>query len=193
MPEDPVHRRTIELDVFEREGEFEVVGRLRDERPWADGVDHVRHLHDMTLRVTVRRSDLVIVAARAEMARFPHAECPAIEAKFAELEGMSVARGYTRAVQERFGRSLGCAHLEFLARSIGPAVVQALTSSGSRARGSGDGDRARPGVSTALVADTCHVWRSGGPGQRKIAAGWLPGRGEYPAPSADEVERRAGR
>jgi hypothetical protein len=194
VPETPVHRRTIDLDVFERDDHFEVVARLRDERPWADGVDHVRHLHDMTLTVSVRRADLTIVAARAEMRRFPHAECPGIEAKFEELVGLSVARGYTRAVQERFGRDLGCTHLEFLARALGPAVVQAIPSAASRATSESAAREELSKVGTAWLADTCHVWRTDGPGQRKIAAGWLPGRDEYPAPSAEQIvlRRRAG-
>ncbi len=190
MADVPVHARTISLDVFEGDGTFEVVGRLRDERPWADGVEVVRHVHDMTLKVTVRRSDLTITAATATMARFPHAECTDIEARFGQLVGLSVARGYTRAVQERFGRALGCTHLEFLARAIGPVVVQAVPSSAVRAAGTepGGDEVARMGLD--WLSDTCHVWRAGGPGQDKVAAGWRPGRGEYPAPSAAVVRLR---
>src|SRR6516164_8517001 len=35
--EDPVHRRTIAMDVFLRDDYFAVVGTLTDERPWAGG------------------------------------------------------------------------------------------------------------------------------------------------------------
>ena len=77
----------------------------------------------------VRRADMMIIDAAADMKTFPHAECTEIEPKFSELIGLSVARGYTSAVQERFGRERGCSHLEFLARAIGPAVIQAVTSS----------------------------------------------------------------
>jgi hypothetical protein len=183
----PVHRRTIEVDVYEHPETFEVEAHLHDERPWADGVDRVRHLHDMTLSVSVRRADLTIVASRAEMRTFPHAECPGIEAKFGELVGLSVARGYTRAVQERFGRALGCTHLEFLARALGPVVVQAIPSSASRALDEAGSAREFGGAGLSWLADTCHVWRTGGPGQAKIEAGWVPGRGEYPAPSVEAV------
>ena len=57
----------------------------------------------------VRRADLMIVDAVAEMKTFPHAECTEIESKFSELIGLSVARGYTSAVQERFGHDAGAA------------------------------------------------------------------------------------
>ncbi len=186
----PVHRRTMDFEVFEAHGDLVVVGRLRDERPWAAGTDKVEHVHDIELSVTVRRPELVITEAAATMRRFPHAECPQIEAAFAGLVGLSVARGYTRAVQERFGRALGCSHLEFLARAIGPVVVQAIPSSAARRA---EGDRAGAIMAEAgagWLADTCHVWAAGGPGQHKLALGWRPGQGGYPAPSLVELRRR---
>jgi hypothetical protein len=41
------------------------------------------------------------------------------------------------------------------------------------------------------LEDTCHVWARGGPGSQKVALGWRPGPGEYPAPSVAEVAGRA--
>jgi hypothetical protein len=187
MTEVPTHQRRIELDVFEREGDFAVVARLRDDRPWAKGTNKVEHVHDMELRITVRRSDLTITEARAEMRRFPHAECPQIEEAFSGLVGLSVTRGYTRAVQEHFGRALGCAHLEFLARAIGPVVVQAVPSSASRKRDENQAHEVMAESGTAWLADTCHVWAKEGPGPKKIALGWRPGRSSYPAPSVEEL------
>jgi hypothetical protein len=187
----PTHRRTIDVEVFERQGDFVVVGRLADDRPWAAGSDRVEHVHDMELSVTVRRPDLVITEARAVMRRFPHAECPGIEAAFGGLVGLSVARGYTRAVQERFGRALGCTHLEFLARAIGPVVVQALPSSAARTRAGVLAEPTRAETGTAWLADTCHVWAVGGAGEQKLALGWRPGNGPYPAPSLVELRRPA--
>src|ERR1700680_3494106 len=126
--EDPVHRRTITMEVFQRGDSLVVTGPLHDERPWATATDGPRQLHLMELGLVVRRADLIIVDAAADMQTFPHAECTEIEADFRELVGLSVARGYTRAVQERFGRERGCSHLEFLARAMGPVVVQGVTS-----------------------------------------------------------------
>src|SRR5580658_4670930 len=114
-----VHRRTIDMEVFERDGHFVVIGTLHDQRPWATGDTGPRHLHRMELAIVVRRADLVIVDAAATMHAFPHAECPTIEDSFSDLVGLSVSRGYTNAVQARFGRERGCSHIEFLARSLG--------------------------------------------------------------------------
>jgi len=176
----------MDFEVFEEGGDLVVRGRLRDERPWAEEGSEYGRVHDMTLELTVRRSDLTITAASAHMERFPHAECREIEPAFGALVGLSIARGYNRAVQERFGRSLGCTHLETLARAIGPVVVQAIPSSALRHHGQdGAGDALSDGV--GWLADSCHVWASGGPGPTKLALGWRPGTGGYPARSVAEL------
>lgn len=192
---EPVHRRTIEIDAFEEEDTYRVVGRLRDERPWAAAVGQVQYLHDMVLDVEVARTSMTIVAARATMHRFPHSECPGIEDAFGGLVGLNVARGYNREVQARFGRALGCSHLEFLARAIGPVVVQAMTSAGARSgyhpRAEGAG-REVVASATRWLADTCHVWAVGGVGEQKLALGWRPGVDGYPSPTLVELRRRTG-
>ena len=127
--------------------------------------------------------------AVADMKTFPHAECMAIQPKFGELIGLSVARGYTSAVQERFGRERGCSHLEFLARALGPAVVQAVTSTAAWQVERGEPYPARERGLTFL-SNTCHVWIEGGEGEKKVATGWRPGMFGYPAPSVSEIRRR---
>ena len=94
-------------------------------------------VHEMELRVRVRIADLTITEAAARMDTFPHTECPGIVGAFAGLEGLSVTRGYTREVQARFAGPKGCTHLEQLARSLGPVVVQAVTSRRARAVSTG--------------------------------------------------------
>ena len=192
-PEDseelPLLRRTIEMQVFEREGYHVVIGSLHDQRPWASGQVGPRDVHHMELGIVVRCADLVIVDASATMGRFPHPECPTIEDSFSDLIGVSVARGYTRAVQDRFGRERGCSHLEFLARALGPVVIQAVTAAGARRMENGEVD-VLAGGGLEWLADTCHIWSENGIGMQKLAAEWRPGRGEYPAPSLVEIRRR---
>jgi hypothetical protein len=185
----PVHRRTIAIETFLRDDRFVVIGTLADVRPWASGALGPRELHTMELAIVVRRADLTIIDAVADMKTFPHAECTEIEPKFSELVGLSVARGYTSAVQERFGRERGCSHLEFLARALGPAVVQSMTSSAAWQVEHGE---AYPGGERSLtfLANTCHVFIENGPGAQKIATGWRPGMFGYPAPTAAEIRRR---
>ena len=124
----PLHHRAIDYRAWIVDDGLVVVGRLTDTRPWVDDGVAVSTVHDLELRVRVRTSDLTITAATAEMYTFPHTECPTIEAAFEGLVGLNVARGYTREVQSRFGGPRGCTHLEHLARSLGPVVIQAVTS-----------------------------------------------------------------
>jgi len=174
--------------VFEDGDSFEINGKLRDERPWADGEAKPRIIHDMELRLKIDRATLTITAAHATMHAFPHAECPTITPAFEGLVGLSVARGYTRAVQERFGRVNGCSHLEFLARAIGPVVIQAIPSSAARLDDpSAVGESVRGG---GWLANTCHLWSADGVGTAKLDEGWRPGIGAYPAPSLVEIRAR---
>jgi hypothetical protein len=178
------------MDVFQRGDYLAVVGTLHDERPWAGGTHGPRDLHVMELAMLVRRTDMTIVDAAADMKTYPHVECTRIEASFRELIGLSVARGYTSSVQERFGRERGCSHLEFLARAIGPVVVQGLTSSAAWQVEKGDGQHPMREGGYTFLTNTCHVWAEDGPGPDKIASGWRPVNLEYPAPSAEVIRRR---
>ncbi|HEY1828919.1 MAG TPA: DUF2889 domain-containing protein [Acidimicrobiales bacterium] len=188
--EPPVHRRTIEMEAYERDDYHVVIGTLRDVRPWASGQLGPSELHRMELAILVRRADLTIVDAAADMATFPHAECTEIEPAFTDLIGVSVARGYTSVVQEKFGRQRGCSHLEFLARALGPVVMQSVTSSAAMRVEFGDGEYPAREGALGWLTNTCHVWREDGPGPRKVEVGWRPGVLEYPAPSVAEVTRR---
>ncbi len=186
----PTHLRTITMAVYDTPTTFQLDGRLTDVRPWADGEMTPRTLHDMNLRLEVRRVDLVITRAEARMGAFPHAECPGIAPAFAGLVGLSVSRGFTKEVQARFGRSKGCSHLEFLARALAPAVIQAIPSTALRREPPETaGNDVLKG--TNWLADTCHVWAEDGPGSQKIALGWRPGV-SYPAPPLEEVRRSLG-
>jgi len=182
----PIHRRSIDIEAFDAPEHLELICDFRDERPWATGtVQPV--LHQMELEIDVRKADLVITRAEARMHHFPHTECPDITPKFGELVGVSIARGYNRAVQERFIGIAGCSHLEFMARSLGPAVVQAAQSARAHERISSGAPREI--VVTPFMRNTCHVWRDGGPAMQNIEAGWRPGLAGIPVPTAVEIRR----
>ena len=188
VPEGAVelHHRAIDLRAYAVGDDLVVVGRLSDRRPWAAGTGAVATVHDLELRVRVRSADLVITAAAATMGTYPHAECPSIEGAFEDLVGLSVARGFTREVQTRFGGPRGCTHLEHLARSVGPLVIQAVTSRRARAVERGEAadllGGATDGSSSPWALGSCHIWAEDGVAPAKLAAGWRPGVGPYPAP-----------
>ena len=173
-----MHRRSLEYEVFDHGESLAVVGTLRDTRPWAVGSD-VSMVHDMALQVSVRIDDLTITEARAHMHTFPHTECPGIVAAFAGLVGIGVTRGYTRQVQQRFGGPKGCTHLEQLARSLGPVVVQAVTSRRAQAMSRGEADDLLADTGKSLGAGLVpHLGRRRN--RRTEAGGWDGGRAWAP-------------
>jgi hypothetical protein len=189
-----LHHRTLDFEAFDQGEEILVVGRLRDGRPWAaaEGAGPIE-VHDMELRVRVQLADLTIVGCEAVMHTFPHAECPAIAPAFAELAGLRVGRGFTRAVQDLVAGPNGCTHLDQLARAVGPVVVQAVTSRRARLLHQGhDGDLLTGVANAPWARNTCHVWAEGGVAEAKLAAGWRPGRGPYPAPPLDQIVSGSG-
>ena len=182
----PLHHRSIDYRAWAVEDDLVVVGRLTDSRPWAEDGSAVSTVHDLELRVAVRTADLTITGATAEMHTYPHTECPMIEAAFAGLVGLNVARGYTREVQSRFGGPRGCTHLEHLARSLGPVVIQTVTSRRALSVSRGESEdllSAAGGTGSPWARDSCHIWAEGGIADQKLATGWRPGTGPYPSPA----------
>ncbi|MBI2563758.1 MAG: DUF2889 domain-containing protein [candidate division NC10 bacterium] len=170
----PVQVRTIRAEAWRvSDDEIDVTGRLVDDRPaggphwW--GEDQGATIHDMTLTIRVRHPDLVITRASGSMASHPYTLCPDALPPLQRLVGLSVARGFTRAVNERFGRQLGCAHMTALIQALGPVVRQAA--------GAAFRDEAappRPDRDLWFV-NTCQAWRERGPLHARLAQGDLEG------------------
>jgi hypothetical protein len=188
MSETPMHRRSVQVDSYLEGDTLRVIGQLRDERPWSD---NRRILHDMELRLRVRLSDMTIVEADAKMHTFPHDECPFILPKFAQLEGLSITRGFTRSLRDAFAGVSGCQHLHELARVAGPAVFQATAAIRSSKR---DPDDPRtlddPEKTLRALTGTCHIWAPDGAGPQKLDLGWRAGTSDYPAPSVETLQAR---
>ena len=79
--------------------------------------------------------------------------------------------------------------MEFLARAMGPAAVQASASINGERGGNivTDDEERRP---NNWLKNTCHLWADGGIGEQKVAMGWRPGAMRYPTPSLVELRRR---
>lgn len=158
----PVHIRTIRVEAIESgPKELTVTGTLLDERPrgepqW-DGDDGARVVHDMTVTLTVRYPDFVITRATADMATHPYTICPEVLPALDRLGGLSVARGFNRAVQERLGRERGCAHLTALILAMAPVVKQGA---GAAFRGERD---APTNADDLWFINSCQAWREDGP------------------------------
>jgi hypothetical protein len=172
---DPVHVRTLSMQA-RRAGAalLEVSGRLVDERPQGAGVGWFGAatgsvIHDMHVTLRVRHPDLVITAVTAQMASHPYSLCPDAIEPLQQLVGLSIAQGFTRAVNERFGRQLGCAHLTALIQAMAPVVRQAVGPAFHEYE-----EIPRTAGETWFV-NTCQAWREGGLLHQRLAAGDLPG------------------
>jgi hypothetical protein len=163
------HVRTVRAEVRRvAEAELEVTGRLLDERPGAEGWPghgRGRVIHDMTLTIRVRHPELVITAVEGRMDHRPYTLCPDAVPPLQRLVGLSVMQGFTRAVNERFGRQLGCAHLTALIQAMAPVVKQ-----GAGAIFHEDEDFPRADQDLWFV-NTCQAWREDGPLHARVRAG----------------------
>jgi len=168
----PIQIRTIRVEVHQiGEHELEVTGRLLDERPGARpmwfGIREDGAVHDMSLTVRVRRPGLVITAVIPDMTAHPYTICRDALPPLEQLVGVSVARGFTRAVNERFGRQRGCAHLTALVHAMGPAIRQGA---GAAFRDEDDLPRADRDL---WFIDSCQAWRADGLLADRMRAGDL--------------------
>ncbi|HET7874951.1 MAG TPA: DUF2889 domain-containing protein [Methylomirabilota bacterium] len=165
----PVHVRTIRMEAVESGAdELLVTGSLVDERPrggppWF-GADPPPVIHHMTVTLRVRHPDLTITQVDAGMQAHPYQICPEAVPPLQGLVGLSVAQGFVRAVNERFGRARGCAHLTALIHALAPVVKQAA--------GVAFTHRQRPWTETAGLwfINTCQAWRENGPLHRLLAS-----------------------
>jgi hypothetical protein len=164
----PVHTRTIRMDAARvSDTELEVAGQLVDERAEPEdwfGVPSELRIHDMRVTLRVRHPDLVVTAASAAMAKHPYTICPDAVEPLGRLVGLSVAQGFTRAVNERVGRSRGCAHLTALVHAIAPVVRQAAGVAFRETRPAPDPEH------DLWFVNTCQAWRENGPLHSRLVA-----------------------
>ena len=169
----PIHTRTIRMEAVRvSESEMEVTGHLVDERAEPEdwfGVPSGLVIHDMSVTLRVRAPDLVITSASAAMDARPYTICTDAVEPLQSLVGLSVARGFTRAVNERLGRARGCAHLTALVHAIAPVVRQ-----GAGVAFRSDAEHPGPGADLWFV-NTCHAWRENGPLHSRLIANDVEG------------------
>lgn len=134
-PRTRVHTRSIVCRSFLREdGLIDVEGRFMDTRPfayqseWRGPSAAGEALHHMQLRVTLD-SKRHIVALTSAMPNTPYVGCDEVNSHFQRLVGLSIGRGFRKAMLERLGDSEGCTHVLGLLTAISAAAIQSFTSS----------------------------------------------------------------
>lgn len=169
-PKIPAHVRTIRMEVTDLGPDLlEVRGILVDDRPrgapeWSphDGTE----IHRMEVTIQLSYPDLTITAIRGTMHIYPYDPvCPEALSGLQSLVGVSVRRGFTRAVNERIGREKGCAHVTALVQAMAPVARQG-------AGAAFHDEQAMPKPEDApWFINTCQAWRADGP----LATCWKSG------------------
>lgn len=166
----PIHVRNYEVRAFKvNDGEILLRGAVRDDKPaglYVKGDPEPLTIHHMVIEMRVAFPSLEIVHATAELKEFPHHECPGIAVKYKQLEGLSIARGFTHKVRELFGGPRGCTHTTALLQAMGPVAVQCGWSMRviKMAEADASGEPVREFSPEAREAafrsnlNTCHIW-----------------------------------
>jgi Protein of unknown function (DUF2889) len=188
-----IHTRTYDIKaVVVDDSHFKLVGRINDVKPdglWGIQDTQPMSLHDMTVELTVRVSDVTIVDAATTMTTHPQKECQSIVPAYQQLIGLSIARGFTQKVKELFGGPRACTHIGALINAMAPVAMQTLWAFSHVAADVADDDADAQEVAAteesrqARIAiqarnrNSCHVWADGGPMLALLAAG-----NDIPAP-----------
>jgi len=180
---DLIHERAYVVRAYRKDDSTLVIrGAVRDQKPPGlyvpDDPDPLT-VHHMIVDLEVAVPSLEITAANVVLETHPHNECPTIEAHYANLVGLSIARGFTHKVRELFGGPRGCTHTTALLQAMAPVAIQSLWSfrmASQRSGGEGGGgvDMSSPESrmrAMAMNINTCHIWAEDGEQVRRIREG----------------------
>ena len=163
-----VHTRSIVCRSFRRDDKMiDIDGRFIDTRPFAYNNDFRgacqpgAALHNMQLRLTINRERAIheLVAA---MPNTPYTGCSDVSPNFQRVVGLSIGRGFRKALRERLGGVDGCTHVLALLEAMAAAATQSFASNAYAPREPGAPEPVRIWRIEALQ-DTCHSYRADGP------------------------------
>ena len=177
-----------------------IQGAIRDQKPpglyLQDDPDPLT-VHHMQLSMEVSFPALEIIDATVHFESHPHTTCPSIVDHYGELVGLSIARGFTHAVRERFGGPRGCTHTTALLQAMAPVAVQCFYSmAAATAIEEGGpspietGEIENDGAWKRIIG-TCHVWDPDGEAVAARLAGTLSEVPVFLQRRLDELGREA--
>lgn len=168
-----VHTRSIVCRSFRREdGLVDVDGRFIDTRPyaydspWRGRCPPGSALHNMQLRLTINR-ERQIVALVSAMPATPYEGCAEVNPNFQALVGLSMARGFRKALREKLDGVAGCTHVLALLDGMAAAAMQSFASIANAPRLPGQPEPVRVFSLEALV-NTCYSYREDGPVMQRM-------------------------
>lgn len=191
----PLHERAYVVRAYRRSPDALVLrGAVRDQKPpglyIADDPDVIT-VHHMIVDLTIVIPSMEITEANVVIEVHPDPACPTITARYDQLVGLSIARGYTHRIRELFGGPRGCSHTTALLQAMGPVAMQSIWSfrvAESRGLGlsvrppAGEEERQRM---VARNLNTCHIWAEGGEHAAAVLSGTVS---SIPIPFARRLE-----
>ena len=178
-----LHTRDYDVRVYLlSENELLVRGAVSDMKPaglYVVDDPNPLELHQMQLELRVAIPKLVITEAKVVFETHPNSKCPLIAKDYEKLVGLSIARGFTRAIRDLFGGPNGCTHTNALIQAMAPAVVQAMwsvsirksrLSGGSVTLHNPEGRKER----FSGTINTCHIWAEDGEHVGALRRGEMP-------------------
>ena len=177
-----IHTRRYETRVYRlSDEELLVRAAVSDKKPpglYVEDDPDDLEIHQMQVELRVSAPGLVITAAQVAFETHPHTACPFIAQAYQKLVGLSISRGFSSKVRERFAGAQGCTHTNALIQAMAPAVVQAVWSLAVRNKttlsGRASGSRLSSEERENRIAgnrNTCHVWAEDGLHIEKLRRG----------------------
>ena len=155
-----LHTREVSCQGFERkDGLFDIEGRMTDIKTYdIDNQDRGGQIkageaiHDMSIRLTIDL-DFKVHRVEAVIDYAPFKLCPVIADRLKQLEGLSIAPGWSRKLKQLFGGVQGCTHLSEL---LGPIATTAFQATGTARRQRAEQDGGQTSSANRLV-NSCHA------------------------------------
>ena len=165
-----VHTRQIVCRGYRRkDGLWQIEASVTDEKaqtvPFRSRPDVLAGelIHHLSLCVLID-DDYQIRDVAAKTLAAPWAVCADVAADYRKLIGLRIGPGFTRAVREILGGTLGCTHLTDLLGQVGNTYMQASFPDRLARQGlNGEDPRQWPDTRTLSFVDGCHAWRKDGP------------------------------
>ena len=181
----PVHTRTITLNGYARsDGLFDVDAQLTDTKHyrminWPGGVlDAGEFMHDMVVTMTVD-ADGVIRGMNARAQSHPHAVCQQGAGNFSRLVGLSIRKGFMKAVAERLEQRESCTHIRKMLQQMATVAFQSMREARQKTYGAAKVDK-------PVLMDSCIAWASDGDWVKVRFPAYYSGPDK---PSADAISR----
>ena len=191
LPPDPegvavLHEREYRVRAYRLDGadgrRLLLRGAVRDQKPagmYVEDDPDPLTIHHMQVELEVSFPTMEITAAAVLFEAHPHDACGSIAPHYGELVGLSIARGFTHEVRQRFGGPRGCTHTTALLLAMAPVAIQSIWSlqvvddreAGREWRRPQDLPPEERAQRWAATLNSCHVWDATGEFAQHVLAG----------------------